>query len=111
TIFSLRPSRGPRRIPPAARTEGKDGADRAVDVQVGGAVHRVAGDHEAGRSLALVHLDGLGRLLGDERGARPALAERSRHDLVAPDVKLLDMIAREGGAARVAQLVPQRGVR
>jgi hypothetical protein len=47
----------------------------------------------------------------NERGARSALAERSRHDLVAPDVELLDLIAREIGAARVAQLVPQRGVR
>src|SRR3970040_3069870 len=106
TRHRARPQRrGPRRIPPASRTEGKDGADGAVDVEVGGAVHRIAGDHESGRSLALIHLDGLGCLLGDERGARPALAERSRHALVAPDLALLDFIAREIVTARVAPLV------
>ena len=61
-----------RRIPSAARTQREDGADRPVDVEVGRAVHGVAGDHEAGRALALAHLDGLRGFLGDERRARPA---------------------------------------
>jgi len=37
-------------------------------------------------------------------------AQGRRHDLVSPHVELLDLIACEIGAARIAELIPQRGV-
>src|SRR5215469_10864751 len=99
-----------RRIHAAARAHREDGAHGAVDVEIRRAVHGIAGDHEPVRSLALAHLDGIGRLLGHEGRAHAGLPERARHDLVAPHVELLDLVAGEIGATCIAELIPERSV-
>src|SRR5207253_166695 len=103
--------RRPRRDATPARPHREDGADRAVDIQVRGAIHRVAADDQAARTAGLVDLDRILGLLGDEGGDTPAGPEPGQHRLVAPDIELLDLVTTDIRAPGIAEAVTEGGVR
>ncbi len=91
--------------------DAEDGADRAVDVEIGRAVDGIRAHHHRARAHRVRHLDRLRRLLRDDRRAHAGLAERGHRDLVAPHVHLLDLVAGEVGPAHRAETTAQGRVR
>ena len=99
------------RLPPVARSDREDRPHTAAHVEVRRPVDGVAADHEPAGRFSHRHLDGLGRLLGDQRRTRPALAQGGDHGVVPPHVELVHGVAAGVVTAGRAEPAPERRVR